>query len=58
MKKVLFALTVIFFTTACKKGGEPDVFKAATTYYLQAEAVDNDNITTTASPIVTVKVNQ
>lgn len=57
MKKILLTLSIIALATACKKS-TPDSFKTTTTYYLMVEAVDNDNVTSTHSPIVTVKVKQ
>lgn len=57
MKKILLVLSIIALATACKKA-TPDAFKTSTTYYLMAEAVDNDNVTTTYSPVITVKVKE
>ncbi len=57
MKKILLVLSIIALATACKKS-TPDAFKNTTTYYLMAEAVDNDNATTTYSPVITVKVKE
>lgn len=58
MKKTIFALAIISLAAACNKDNAKEEItdKTYSTIYLQVEAVDNDNITTTVSPIVTVKI--
>jgi len=58
MKKTLLALTIVSLATACKKDYISKDHKTETTVYLQIEAPDNDNLTTTVSDIKTVKVKQ
>lgn len=55
MKKATIAFIVIALATSCKKDISAKEAKTATVY-IQIEAVDNDNITTTVSPIATVTV--
>jgi hypothetical protein len=57
MKKVLFAIAIISLATACKKSTK-DKNETTSKVYLQIEGVDNDNMTTTVSPILTVNVTQ
>lgn len=55
MKKILFAIAITGCLVACKKSTS-DNTQSVTTVYLMGEAVDNDNTTTTYSPIATVQV--
>jgi hypothetical protein len=57
MKKILFAIAIIALATACKKSTGDDSL-STTTVYILVEGIDNDNITTTVSPILTVKVKK
>jgi hypothetical protein len=57
MKKMLFAIVIISLATACKKSTS-DNTETSTTVFIQVEGVDNDNITTTIAPVLTVNVIQ
>jgi hypothetical protein len=57
MKKILIASLLIGSLVACTKESAP-IVKTSTNYFIQVEAVDNDNITTTESKIAIVKVIQ
>ena len=57
MKKTILALIISAASaSSCKKEKDTDVSKGSTTVYLQAEAIDFDNVTTTISPVSTVTV--